>query len=202
MPVLRTTGIFLAVVCTLWGQSKRPENLGTGRVLVMPRNVRDPIFSESVILLVRYEPDGAIGLMVNRRTAVPVARMLSDFKGAGSHQEPLFAGGPVTRTAVFGLIRADKAPADASPVSGNLYLITSRNALEKALKSKPSPNLRIFLGYCGWAPGQLESEARRGSWHIFSHSEDVAFDSEPATLWSRMVEKANFQLVRLLKPAF
>ena len=114
------------------------------------------------------------------------------------HSDPVFVGGPVELGAVFALARAPRKPQGATAVSSDVYFISTRTALESALEGASNPSgLRIYLGYCGWGPHQLENEVLNGSWYIFSRSEDLAFDTKPATLWSRLISKTEQQLVRL-----
>lgn len=197
MTLLRFHAVFIAAACCLTAQSRQPEDLGIGKILVTPRNAPDPHFAEAVILLVRYSETDAVGLMLNRRSNVPVSRVLEEIKGAAKHSEPVFVGGPVELETVLALARAAKQPEGAAAVRGDVYLMMARTALEKALAG-PDPNgLHVYLGYCGWGPHQLETEVRLGGWYVFDRSEDLAFDSDPATLWTRMIARTEQQIVRL-----
>jgi len=202
--VARCWFLLFSLAAILAAQSKKPEDLATGKILVIPRDAPDRLFAEAVILLVQYNENGALGLMVNRRSTVPVASALRELKGAAGHSEPVFVGGPVELDTVFGLTREHPKPDGAMGVFGNVSLVTSRPALEKALSATSNPaEFRIYLGYCGWGPHQLDSEVRRGGWYIFDRSENLAFDPDPATLWSRLVAKAEQSIARatLLQPA-
>ena len=99
--------------------------------------------------------------------------------------------------AVLALARASSKPAESTGIFGDVYLVAAKPALEKALGGNIKPSaFRVYLGYCGWAPGQLESEARRGAWYIFNRSADLAFDAEPAKLWQKLIGKTEGTLVR------
>jgi len=196
--LLKFCALLLASSCCLAAQSKNPEDLAAGKILVATRGGTDSRFAKSVILLVRYDHTGALGLMVNRRTAIPISRALSELQEAVGHSDPIFVGGPVELPTVFALARAPRTPEGATKVFGDIYFISTKTGLEKALGRASDPNgLRIYLGYCGWGPRQLENEVLRGSWYIFSRSEDLAFDAKPATLWSRLIGKTERQLVWL-----
>lgn len=191
-----TVGFLLAAVL-LPAQSARPEDLGKGKLLVTPREAPDPAFAESVILLVQYDHNGAVGLMVNHQTTVPISRALSDVKSASKRSDPMFVGGPVQRDSVMALVRSDAPVAETQHVFERLYFAISAQGLEQALASKKPPGeLRIYAGYCGWAGGQLESEVERGGWYIFDRSAEMVFDSDPATLWSRLIEKTELHNVK------
>jgi len=182
----------------LRAQSKRPEDLGVGKLLVVPRQSPDPNFAETVVLLVHYAEDGTVGLMINRQTPLPVSGVLRDLKGSSNYSNPVYAGGPVQIEAVQALLQSRAGPHDASHLFGNVYLVSKKMELEKALVAgKGSRELRIYLGYCGWSRGQLENELNRGGWYIFDGSEGLVFDSNPSTLWSRMIARTELQIVLL-----
>ena len=196
--LIRFWASVLAGACCLPAQSKRPEDLAAGKILVTTRGMRDPLFAESVVLLVRYSETDALGLMVNRRTMLPISRALREMKGAEGNSSPVFVGGPVELDTEFALARAPHKPEGAAEVFGDIYLIAARPALEKAMGSASNPSeMRIYLGYCGWGPHQLENEVRQGGWYIFNRSADLAFDAEPATLWTRLIGRAEAQMARL-----
>ena len=182
----------------LLAQSRKPEDLGVGKLLVVPRHSPDPSFAESVVLLVHYAEDGTVGLMINRRSTLPVSRVLRDLKGSSNDSDLVYAGGPVQMEAVQALLQSPPGPHDATHLFGNVYLVSKKAELEKAfVAGKGSRELRIYLGYCGWSRGQLENEVNRGGWYIFDGSEGTVFDSDPSTLWSRMIARTELHVVRL-----
>jgi putative AlgH/UPF0301 family transcriptional regulator len=190
--------IWLLSASTVLAQSRRPEDLGVGKLLVVPRDSPDPNFAESVVLLVHYAEDGTVGLMINRQTPLPVSRVLRDLKGSSNSSQPVYVGGPVQMEAVQALLQSDAGPHDATHLFGNVYLVSKKAELERALVArKGSRELRIYLGYCGWSRGQLENEVSRGGWYIFDGSEGLVFDSNPSTLWSRMIARTELQIVLL-----
>jgi putative transcriptional regulator len=179
----------------LLAQSRRPEDLGVGKLLVVPRQSPDPSFAESVVLLVRYAEDATVGLMINRQTTLPVSGVLRDLKGSTNYSQPLYAGGPVQVELVQALLQSAAGPHDAAHVFGSVYLVSKKAELEKALVAgRGSKELRIYLGYCGWSRGQLENEVNRGGWYIFDGGEGLVFDSNPSTLWSRMIARTELHI--------
>ena len=104
-----------------------------------------------MILLARYDANGALGLMVNRRTKVPISRALREIDSAAGHAEPVFVGGPVELDTVFGLTRASGNNDGGTKVYGDIYLVSAKTALVKALGGDTGPNrFRVYIGYCGW----------------------------------------------------
>jgi putative transcriptional regulator len=185
----------------LTAQSRRPQDLGIGKLLVVPRKSPDPNFTESVVLLVHYAQDGTVGLVINRQTTLPVSDVLRDLKGSSNYSQPVYAGGPVQIEAVQALLQSPAGVLDAAHLFGKVYLVSKKVELEKALVAgKGSKELRIYLGYCGWSRGQLENEVNRGGWYIFDGSEGLVFDSNPSTLWSRMIARTELDIARLQSP--
>lgn len=181
----------------LSAQSKRVEDLAVGKILVAPHGAPDPLFAESVIVLVQYSSTATLGLMINKRTTVPISRALQGIPGASKHSDPVFLGGPVQLDTLFALVRGAERPEGAADVFGNIRFISTKTALEKALSGGPNPGgLRVYAGYCGWGPHQLEDEMRLGGWYIFDRSEDLTFDADPATLWTRLERRTGGVLAR------
>ena len=199
MSLIRWALLVACACClpSLPAQSKRPGDLAVGKILVTPHDAPDPLFAESVIVLVQYSSTGALGLMINKRTTVPISRALEGIAGASKHSEPVFVGGPVQLDTLFALARAAVRPEGAAEVFGNIHFISTKAAMEKALAGATNPGgLRVYAGYCGWGPHQLENEMRLGGWYIFDRSEDLTFDADPATLWTRLEKKTGGMLVR------
>jgi putative transcriptional regulator len=196
----------VAVLCgspTLFAQSTRVQDLSIGKVLVAHRDSRDPLFAETVILLVQYDHVGTLGLAINRRTDVPISRALPEFKGASkATRDSVYMGGPVQVHNVLALLRAANMPEGAAHVAGKVYLVSSKPLLEKMfVAGAESADLRVYLGYCGWGPGQLENETSHGFWHIFASDADLVFDSKPETLWSRLIARVGQNIALRHVPA-
>ena len=195
----------VAVLCAggLLAQSRKPEDLAPGKILVTSRQSADPLFAQSVILLVRYEDSGALGLMLNTPTEIHISEALAPLKGAKKSPDYVYLGGPVEPEGVLALLRVPgQTDANLTHVARRTYLASNRKVLEDALsEGKRSGELRVYLGYCGWTAGQLREEVRRGAWYIFDPSDDIVFDPKPGSLWNRMIERTELQMASLRSAA-
>lgn len=177
-------------------QSQNPDDLGAGKLLVARRDMHDPNFAETVILLVRCDAAGVVGLVLNQRTTIPLSRVLEQFDAAKGRSDPVYAGGPVDTPAVLALLRSTAKLDGAEPVLSDVYLISSKTAFEKAISGRPDPgNLHVYLGYAGWTQDQLRLEVKLGAWFIFPGDARTVFDSEPDSLWRQMIQKTELQMV-------
>jgi putative transcriptional regulator len=187
----------------LSAQSMQPDDLAVGKLLVASPDLPDPNFARTVVLLVEYEEDGVVGLIVNRRSKVPISRVLEDVQPAKERADPVYAGGPVGRTELLALLRSHDKPSDAKHVVGDIFLVTSKDLLEKILASSKDSNvLRLYLGYSGWTMEQLRHEVDLGAWYIFRGDPAAVFDSEPDSLWSRLIRETELRIAmnRELRP--
>ncbi len=181
------------------GQSIRPEDLGAGKVLVASRDLNDPNFAKTVILLVRYDEEGVVGLVLNHRSTVPLSRLFEDLK---NQTEPVYVGGPVETKSVLALLRSHVKPSDAERVLADVSLIASEGLLQKTLSSGGEPeNVRVYLGYAGWTVHQLEGEVEDGAWFIFPGAAGLVFDSNPDSLWARLIRRTEERIARLVSVA-
>ena len=155
-----------------------------GKLLVATDLVQGELFANTVILMLHYDDTGAFGLVVNRPTEVKPEEILDDEEGIAGYTGTLFWGGPVHMDSLRALLRTDEPPEGAEKIVASVYLVSFEAALEQG-PADPAA-LRLFIGYAGWAPGQLDYELARGSWRVLPGSDDLVFDDEPETLWKRL----------------
>jgi len=199
--LLRLTVVLFCGSLLVSAQTTHVEALGAGKLLVAPRDSPDPRFAETVILLVQYDEDGAVGLMINRRTRVAVSEALDRSGAANRRSDPIYMGGPVELNGVLALLRSSSAPAEATQVFGDVYAISTKSLLEKTLASSADASrFRVYLGYCGWGAGQLDYEVKRGGWHVFDGDASLVFDSDPASVWQRLIARTERQMARMWAP--
>lgn len=168
-----------------------------GRLLVATPVIGDDNFDRTVVLMLEHGPDGALGLVLNRPTDVAVLDPLPEWNGLAAQPSVVFVGGPVEQGAAIGLARAtDGVSADGwSPVVeriGTLDLSRDPSDLAAGIDQ-----VRVFAGYAGWGPDQLESELAGEAWLVVdSRPEDVLCD-DPENLWRQVLQRQGGDL-RLL----
>jgi putative AlgH/UPF0301 family transcriptional regulator len=175
-------------------QFKNAQSLRAGRVLVASRNLGDPHFAKTVILLVHYDAQGVLGLVLNHRTDVPLSRALDSLKGAKDRSDPVYLGGPLETAAVFALLQSPAKPEGAEHVFGGVYLINSKPLFEQTMSAQPKPDVfHVYLGYAGWTQAQLRQEVELGAWFIFPAETGTVFNTDPEALWPEMIRKTEMQ---------
>lgn len=160
----------------------------SGQILIAMPTLADPNFWRSVVLLaVHNQEEGAFGLVMNRPLEVPMAEVLRELGRDPAHPEmlpPVLGGGPVDPTHGFVLFETDAPPDDEEmSIQAGLTLSGSTDTLFRLVDDPGLTRFLLFLGYSGWAPGQLEQEIEENSWLVAPFERDLLFDATAAERW-------------------
>jgi putative transcriptional regulator len=189
---------FLFLLCA--AGFAQADDLAIGNFLVASRDLGDPNFAKTVILVVHYKADeGAVGLVVNRATDVPISRVFQDLKEAKSRKDPVYVGGPVELNSVMALLKSAIKPENSARVFNDVYLITNKDLLRATLASGAESSVfHTYVGYAGWGAGQLEHEMEQGAWHSMPADAANVFHSDPDSVWQRLIRRTETQIAGLI----
>ena len=156
-----------------------------GRLLAATPLLEDPNFDRTVVLLLDHDDDGALGVVINRPSKVRVADVLGDWADVAADPPVVFGGGPVEPTALVAIGRANPDAVEMAdgwtPIFERLRLVDLED--DPALAQRGLSQLRIFSGYSGWGPGDLETEIAQGAWFPLDAEPEDAFSDNPDRLW-------------------
>ncbi|MGW1886731.1 YqgE/AlgH family protein [Streptomyces sp. NPDC001970] len=166
----------------------------TGRLLVATPALADPNFDRAVVLLLDHDEEGSLGVVLNRPTPVGVGDILESWADLTGEPGVVFQGGPVSLDSALGLavIPGDEGPLGWRRVYGAIGLVdleTPPELLASALGS-----LRIFAGYAGWGPGQLEEELTEGAWYVVESEPGDVSSPSPENLWRAVLRRQRNEL--------
>jgi putative transcriptional regulator len=162
-----------------------PKSLAPSLLVAMP-DLADPNFRRTVVLLVHHDEDGSVGLVLNRLTEVRAADLCETLgiEWGGDDERCIHWGGPVQPNTGW-VVAGDDALAGTvgvTAVSDRIHFAGSLEAL-RCVAEEPPARLRLFLGYSGWAPGQLEGELAHGAWVVAPLTIDSVFEVDAERLW-------------------
>jgi putative transcriptional regulator len=162
-----------------------------GRLLVATPVLDDPNFQRAVVFMVEHHDEGALGLILNRPSAESLNVPLDAWISVQSEPSRVFSGGPVEPDALIALARTTE-PVDAE--DGHLAPLTASIAsadlaADPALVATSIKALRVFRGYAGWSPGQLEVEIESGSWMVLDSDPSDVFTADPRELWRTVMRR-------------
>jgi putative transcriptional regulator len=164
-----------------------------GRLLVATPPLVDPNFDRTVVFMIEHSEEGALGIVLNRPTATPLDDVLPEWRVIASAPEVVFVGGPVSPEAVIALARGGNDGDDGwTPLVDGLGTIdVARDPLDLGV---PLADLRVFAGYSGWSPGQLEGELDQGGWFVVDTEHDDPFTLAPDRLWVDVLRRQRSRL--------
>jgi len=158
-----------------------------GQLLLDGGNLSGSFFHQSVVLICQHDAEGAFGLVLNRSLGKTVGEMIVADLPDTLRQSPLYLGGPV-QPAALSFLHTDNFIPDAD-VLPNLALGHSLDELVDIGESfSAGKKVKMFAGYAGWSPGQLEKEMKRKAWLTFPASLELVFDTPPEQLWQKILK--------------
>ena len=158
-----------------------------GQLLLDSGQLGGSFFQRTVVLICQHDADGAFGLVLNRSLGKTVGEMIIADLPDTLKDSPLFLGGPV-QPGALSFLHTDSFIPDAA-VMPNLALGHSLDELVDVGESfSPAKKIRLFAGYSGWSPGQLEEELKRKAWLTFPASLELVFETPPEQLWQKILK--------------
>ncbi|MCC2275790.1 MULTISPECIES: YqgE/AlgH family protein [Streptomyces] len=188
----------------------------TGRLLVATPALSDPNFDRAVVLLLDHDEEGSLGVILNRPTPVGVGDILEHWAGLAGEPGVVFQGGPVSLDSALGVAvvpgeaheagergarpgpglrgedTSDDGPLGWRRVHGAIGLVDLEAPPE--LLATVLGSLRIFAGYAGWGPGQLEDELVEGAWYVVESEPGDVSSPDPRHLWRAVLRRQRNEL--------
>ena len=157
-----------------------------GQLLLDSGQLSGSFFQRTVLLICQHDAEGAFGLVLNRASGNKLGEMLVADLPDSLKEQPLYLGGPVQASALS-FLHSDQFMPEAS-VMANLDLGHSLDALVDLGESfSPTRKIKLFAGYAGWSPGQLEDEMKRDAWLTHPATLDLVFHTHPEKLWQEVL---------------
>lgn len=170
-----------------------------GRLLVATPPLEDPNFDRTVVYVLEHQEDGALGVVINRPTEETLDAPLDRWSELQATPDSIFLGGPVEPDALIALAFANEpiteTTEELSPVSGRIA--SADLTTDPAFVAGRVGSVRIFRGYAGWGPGQLEGEIESGAWLVLDAEADDLFAAQPEHLWRQILRRQGGRLAWL-----
>jgi putative transcriptional regulator len=168
-----------------------PKQLTKGKFLVASRDLLDPNFHETVVLLADYGTGGASGLVINRPSRTTLADLLPGEESLRPRNDTIYIGGPVGQNRLILLIRSPSKPTGSHALFDDVYISGSASTLRGLTDEREDTVFRAYMGYTGWGPGQLESEVERGDWRIVPAEAAAIFEEPSKSIWRKLIERSS-----------
>lgn len=159
-----------------------------GVLLIAPPMMRDPTFRRSVVLLCEHGVDGSFGLILNRNVELQLADVVEDME---LYRGPLSLGGPVQPDTLHFLHRFGDRVGETTQIADEVFWGGDFETIQQMVQTEESTSedLRFFLGYAGWSPGQLDAEIEQDSWIVAPSDASMVFANDTGSLWASILRK-------------
>jgi putative transcriptional regulator len=161
--------------------------ISAGNLILAEPFMEDDNFKQSVIFICEKSDTGSFGLVINKPTNILMTETLDDFPAV---ECMLFDGGPMQRDTIHFLTSKGDLIDDSLLVCEGIYWGGNFDRLKFLLDTKQisSNEVRFFIGYSGWEPGQIEYEQNEGSWIIANADPEKIFSTDPSELWKNVLK--------------
>jgi putative transcriptional regulator len=169
------------------------QTVANGTLLVASAKLADPTFARAVVLVLRADGDGAIGVVLNRPTNLVPATIFPELTDSlEGYAGNLFRGGPIAPTRLLYIVRGLAAATVGGPeVLDKVFLSIDDESLPDMARLADGTNdLRLYAGHAAWAPDQLEAEINAGGWQVLPGTPELVFDTDPGSLWTELEGRA------------
>ena len=181
-------------------QSRPMVKPSKGRFLIASRQLLDPHFAETVVLLIEYDQQGAMGIIINRPSELKLSAVLPEIEVLRQRPDTVYLGGPVAKNQLLLLIRTSSPPEGSLLVFKDIHVSSSQEVMQRMIKNpQGEERFRVYAGYAGWAPGQLDNEIAAGGWHVLRADAETVFDKSAPEIWPDLIRRSSAQWVRLLE---
>ena len=157
-----------------------------GQLLIANGSLFDPNFRQTVVFLMEHSDEGAIGVVLNKPGRLTVVEAAPAFASLTGPTDPLYVGGPVQPDAAIVLVETTEPPPGGAVVIDSVCLLSEEPDL---LAQETIDRTRVFAGYSGWGPGQLEGELAESSWILERAQADDVFVADPDALWRDLLKR-------------
>ena len=196
MKGLRSVKMLLGLLMLMIGMvapAAQAQISGNAILLVASVKMTDPRFARTVVLVTRHGRSPPLGVILNRPLDTALGTLFPKLP-ENEAKRPVFLGGPISPNMVAFLFRSPTGSKDAISVTPDVHLGRSGVTLAELLRGpRTHTGLRVFIGYSGWAEGQLENEIRHGGWHVLPVDSDIVFDKDIDLIWPDLIRRATQQ---------
>ncbi len=171
-----------------------------GCFLVSDFDLVDPNFHRAVVLMIDHDEEGAFGLVVNRPSPFTLGEVVEGMDDSPASSIPVYVGGPVQQNALF--VLHEERPAETvsddaveQPVEGVAFEPATQPLMDwlksewGELPEAERPAVRFYVGYSGWASGQLEGELEADAWVVLRATREIVFHPDPQKAWAEVLAR-------------
>jgi len=161
-------------------------------ILVAKRQLNDPLYKASVLVVRPMGGDQHVGVIINRPTKMTLGQLFPEHKPSQMVRDPVYLGGPSSPSVIFALVNRPASPGGKSlRLLPELYMAFETATVDSIIEKEPK-HARFVAGLVAWQPGELRDEIRRGAWHVMDADPSIVL-RKPEGLWEELVRRAELR---------
>lgn len=162
----------------------------TAVFLVAAPRLVDASYRHTVLLVTPTDNDRHIGFIINRPTQRSLSSLFPQHEPSKKVTDPVFFGGPMSRSALFAVVKGPNSPGSGSvKLMKDLFFTMRVDVVDKVIENSPN-EARYYVGYVEWRPGELRYEINRGLWHVMNPDVSTIFRKNTDNLWEELIRLA------------
>ncbi len=184
---------FLVVLFLLAAVPVAAQEMGSAKVLVARRQLTDPFYRHTVLLVRSIGNEQHIGLILNRPTKVTLGQLFPEHGPSKKVPDPVYVGGPSNATVLFAIVQSKTSPGGKSlRLQPDLYLAFEGDTVDRVIEKDPA-HARFLAGLVTWQPGELADELRRGAWFVMDADPSIVLRKPTEGMWEELVRLAEMR---------
>src|SRR4051794_36606898 len=189
MNVQRTalSAFFLAVFFVVAALPAAAADAARAQVLVAKRQLQDPFYRGTVLLVRAIGNDQHVGLILNRPTKMTLGQLFPEHGPSQKVPDPVYVGGPNSSSVLFAIVQSKTSPGGKSiRMMPELFMVFEGDAVDRVIETDPG-HARFLAGLVTWQPGELHDEIKRGAWYIMDAEPSVVLRKQTDGMWEDLV---------------
>ena len=184
---------FLVLLFLMAAVPAAAQDIGTAKVLVAKRQLTDPFYRQTVLLVRPIGNDQHIGLILNRPTKVTLGQLFPEHAPSKKVPDPVYVGGPSNATVLFAIVQSKTSPGGKSlRLQPDLYLAFEGDTVDRVIEKDPA-HARFLAGLVTWKPGELADELKRGAWFVMDADPSIVLRKPTEGMWEELVRRAELR---------
>ena len=176
-----------------WSAPAGANDTSRTHILIAKRQLTDPFYRATVLLVRPMGNDQHIGVILNRPTKLTLGQLFPEHGPSQKVPDPVFMGGPSSSAVLFAIVQSKASPGGKSlQMMPELFMAFEGETVDKIIESG-NAQARFLAGLVAWQPGELKEELKRGAWYLMEADPAVVLRKQTDGLWEEMVRRAEFR---------
>src|SRR3954470_7131439 len=185
--------LFVGAAMLLAAPLVRAADTGATHVLVAKRQLQDPFYRSTVLLVRPIGNDQHVGLILNRPTKMTLGQLFPEHGPSQKVPDPVYLGGPNNSSVLFAIVQSKTSPGGKSlRMMPELFMAFEGETVDKIIETDPG-HARFLAGLVTWQPGELREEIKRGAWYVMDAEPSIVFRKKTDGLWDELVRREEFR---------